>query len=403
MNKIYHLEGIRGVGALIVFVCHFQIVFMPEFYTHLHWWLVPHMRLGLVKFLVNFVNLMIVGNMFLHIFWALSAYVIFAKFFKYNTQSSALLSNSVKRYIRLMIPCAVSIFFSYIIFKAGLIYVRQIPVQTLQQNLYLIPPSFLHALKTSVWSTLFDYDYFSSYNGPLWTIQREFYGSVFCYALFGVIGKSNNRTWFYTIIFACVWVLKIYWLNSFLFGYLLCDIDFSDRKDNSALARFVQNLDYYLTKHQGVLLALFTVVYVAGRVVIYRNLERMDWVNCILSFLLILISLRAKVISELMKFKVFTSLGKLSFGLYVLHWPILCSLSSWLYLRFALKSYPKALCLMAFSAAVCLAMAWLFNRLVDQHAIKLANKAANYIENLTRYKTKEHPEEALVHEAVLTK
>ncbi|WP_342648146.1 acyltransferase family protein [Mucilaginibacter sp. CSA2-8R] len=403
MKKIYHLEGIRGVGALIVFVCHFQIVFMPEFYTRLHWWLVPHMRLGLVKFLVNFVNLMIVGNMFLHIFWALSAYVLFAKFFKYNTQNSALLSNSVKRYIRLMIPCAVSIFFSYIIFKAGFIYVRQIPVQTLQQNLYLIPPSFLHALKTSVWSTLFDYDYFSSYNGPLWTIQREFYGSVFCYALFGVIDKSNNRTWFYALIFACVWVLKIYWLNSFLFGYLLSDIDFSDRKDNSILARFIQNLDQYLTKHQGILLTLFTVIYVAGRVVIYRNLERMDWVNCILSFLLILISLRAQIVSELMKFKVFTSLGKLSFGLYVLHWPILCSLSSWLYLRFALKSYPKALCLMALSAAVCLAMAWLFNKLVDQHAIKLASKAANHIENLTKYKTKDQPRESLVREVALAK
>ena len=58
---------------------------------------------------------------------------------------------------------------------------------------------------------------------------------------------------------------------------------------------------------------------------------------------------------------------------------------------------------MAFSAAVCLVMAWLFNKLVDQHAIKLANKAANYIENLTTYKTEVKKEATPMHEVVLTK
>jgi peptidoglycan/LPS O-acetylase OafA/YrhL len=227
MKKIYQLEGVRGFGALLVFVCHFQIVFYPAFYDRFLGHLTPRLPGNLSRFIVYMIDMSINGNMFLHIFWALSAYVLLKKYFENNTRGETLAASAIKRYVRLMIPCTVSVFFSYFLFKFGLIYVRGIHVHVLQQNLYAIPPSIIHSIKTSFWNNLFDYDYFNSYNGPLWTIQREFMGSLFCFGLFGVIGKANRRSLLYVLIFGCVFALKMYWLNSFLLGYFLSDYDFS--------------------------------------------------------------------------------------------------------------------------------------------------------------------------------
>jgi peptidoglycan/LPS O-acetylase OafA/YrhL len=250
MKKIHQLEGVRGIGALIVFVCHFQIVFVPQFYHSGGAWLRGFLPVNLSNFIIYMVDLSIIGNMFLHIFWALSAYVIFKKFFEKNTRGESLLASCVKRYFRLMIPCAASILFSYLLFKFGLIYIRAIHINVLQQNLYAFPPSIIHAIKTAVWSTFFNYDFYNSYNGPLWTIEREFYGSIFCFGLFGVIGLAKNRSYFYLLVFTCVLILKMYWLNSFLLGYFLSDYDFSTKGHVSLLYNLVDRVNNFILSNQ---------------------------------------------------------------------------------------------------------------------------------------------------------
>ena len=386
MKKIYHLEGIRGLGALIVYVCHFQILFSPDFYHTFFEILNHYLPQKMSNFIVSLSNLMNTGNMFLHIFWALSAYVIFKKFFEYETKFGQLLSNSIKRYFRLMVPSAVSIFLAYIVYRLGFMYVTHIPVKTLQQNLYTIPPSFLHAAKTSFWNTMFNYDYFSSYNGPLWTIQREFYGCVFCFALFGIIGKVNNRSIFYAIIFTIIFCLQMYWLNSFLFGYYLCDMDFSSQKEDNLAARKIQQANSFLIKHQSLAIFLFIILFLGGRMLIYKFLEQLDMVNCFLCFFFIFVSLRTDIITRIMSFKIFTFLGRLSFGFYLLHFPFICSFSSWLYLKYNMTTNADILILFVISTAICLLLAQVFYKYVDVKSIVFASKISAYVDKLIAYK-----------------
>ena len=392
-RKIYQLEGVRAIGALIVFICHFQIILVPKFYEN--WYTLMYLngrdafgklnwigtaanangRLAhsISNFTVLSSNLMINGNLVLHIFWALSAYVIFKKFFEYGTTESMLISSSVKRYFRLMIPCAVSIFFSYIIYKAGLIYVTKLGVKTLQENLYTIPPTFIHALRTSVWSTLFNYDYYDSYNGPLWTIQREFYGSIFCFALFGVVGRNYKRGFIYLLLFLCVGLLKMYWLNSFLFGYFLADYDFTPT-NSLKVKQLIARINTWIDTHQ--LLTVFAVLcaFIVCKMIIYKHIEWMDMINSFLCYLVILITFRIRVVSALMSRKVLTALGKVSFGIYVLHWPILCSFSSWLYLRHPDHNNAFIFLLFFLSLSLTILLSWIFYKLVDMKSISLAGK-----------------------------
>lgn len=391
MKKIHQLEGVRGIGALIVFVCHFQIVFFPAFYTLVLGHLKNHLPANASNFIIYMMDLSLIGNMFLHIFWALSAYVIFRKFFELASKET-LLASTVKRYFRLMIPCAVSIFFSYFLFRFGFIYVRGVTTHVLQQNLYAFQPSFWQAVQNSVWHTFFDYNYADSYNGPLWTIEREFYGSIFCFGLFGVIGHARNRSFFYVLIFACALILKMYWLNSFLFGYYLSDFDFSPKREGNILHYFANRVNDFILNRQTLSILLFLVIFVVFKFIPYKKPENLELVNCVLSIMVIVMSLRIDVVTRLMSYPILTKLGQVSFGLYLLHWPFMCAFTSWWYLKFDHSTYLSLGLLFVLTLVLTMMLAWLFYRFVDIKSIKIAGKVARYFNNLTKDPATVYPE-----------
>jgi len=362
MKKIHQLEGVRGIGALIVFTCHFQIVFFPQYYSLIAAWLKTFLP---------------------HIFWALSAYVIFKKFFELSSKET-LLASTIKRYVRLMVPCAASIFFSYFLYRFGFIYVRSVTTHVLQQNLYAFPPSFWGALKNSVWHTFFDYNYADSYNGPLWTIQREFYGSIFCFGLFGVIGHAKNRSFFYLLIFMCVLLLKMYWLNSFLFGYYLSDFDFSAKHQTNTLYNITTRINNFILSRQILTLFLFGFVFMAFKIVSYKRPEYLDLVNSFLCIGVIIIALRVNIVARAMCFPILNKLGQVSFGLYLLHWPFMCAFTSWYYLKFDHSTYLGIGLLFLLTLVLSMILAWLFYRFIDITSIKWASKTARYFNNLTK-------------------
>ena len=94
------------------------------------------------------------------------------------------------------------------------------------------------ALKLAFWDTFFsaDYSFTHSYNPCLWTMHPEFYGSMFCFLLFSIVGKHKLRYYFYLIIAIINFILGDYWVVSFLWGLLMSDIDFgSDHKIRDVL------------------------------------------------------------------------------------------------------------------------------------------------------------------------
>lgn len=389
MKKILQLEGVRGIGALIVFTCHFQLVFFPRFYLLIADFLKQIVSLRISNYSIGLIDLEITGNMFLHVFWALSAYVIFRKFFEFGSGGENLIAASVKRYLRLMLPCGAAVLGSYFLYRAGLIYINTIyvnglHVHTRQVNLYTISPSFIHALKSSVWNNLFDYDYANSYNGPLWTIEKEFYGSLFCFGLFGVVGQVKNRSVFYLVLFSCIYLLKYYWLNSFLIGYFLSDFDFTLPRRNGLIYQYASKINEFILGNQLFSVLVFVVIFLGSKYILLKHPYRLDAVNCILSFLVILLSLRVRVFASMMKFRPIAVLGRLSFGVYVLHWPIMCSFSAWCYLNFSHDSYLNLLFLYLETLTLTLVLAAFFHIWIDRRSVIFAGKVSRYISGITQ-------------------
>jgi peptidoglycan/LPS O-acetylase OafA/YrhL len=102
-----------------------------------------------------------------------------------------------------------------------------------------------------------------------------------------------------------------------------------------------------------------------------NNYTQLHRTSCLLAILLLIGILRLPPVIRLMEWKPLMHLGKLSFGLYVLHWPVMCSLSAWLFLSSVhLQSTAGRLGVLLVTSLVCYLLSYLFYRYVDAASIK---------------------------------
>jgi peptidoglycan/LPS O-acetylase OafA/YrhL len=173
MKKIHQLEGVRGFGALIVYICHFQLVFVPYFYGSIEAGLTRLLPGRAAQLATQSMDLYLIGCVMLHIFWMLSGYVIFIRFFRPGTgRQESLLAAVCRRYLRLAIPCAVAVLFSYVLLQGGLICIREVVPSVMGVEFFNFQPNLFAALRVAFWNVYFNFDFVHTYNGPLWTFRR---------------------------------------------------------------------------------------------------------------------------------------------------------------------------------------------------------------------------------------
>lgn len=370
MKKNYHLEGLRGIGALIIYLTHFQLVFFSHAYEMIFNALVRIMPVTFVHALVNLLDLYAIGLMLLHVFWAMSGYVIFIKFFSSASYTESLLAGIVKRYIRLVIPCTVSILFAFILFKAGLIYIRSIQPRIMGVEFYKFTPSFFNAVKVSLWNTLFNFDYTNTYNGPLWTIEKEMYGSLMGFALLGTLKKHRNRIFIYGLIMLVAMCSGQYWLTSFMVGITLCDIDYSPAESKPMSAELIRKINLLFTEKSTSIFSVAVLFFLVIRGYLYYNPDKIDCYNPVLAFFILTLTLKTNFLAGVFQHNSIRFLGRISFGFYVLHWPIICSLSSWLFLHYHLQTNPEKLLIFMITTVITIGLSWLFYKYIDLTSIR---------------------------------
>ena len=251
--KLSHLEGLRGVMAFIIFICHLRnFIWLKEldrFYSFLDTSYIGFFFKTIIQFLLQ-------GGYPVWTFWLLSAYVIMIKLFctelkaKVNT---IWLQSISKRYFRLLIPSLFSILIAYFLLNNNLMFNKILGAQTIDiktkkwlMSIYNIEPSFLLALKDAFVDTFFNFNFNTTYNNVLWSIENEFLGSIFIFILFIFLRKNKYRFIVYLLGIIFIVLLKKYWLLSFLIGYILCDIDFSN--DINVIKSRIKNVESWVLK-----------------------------------------------------------------------------------------------------------------------------------------------------------
>ena len=115
-------EGLRGLTAITVFLAHFFVAFFPRGFDYLY----PGLQTspatdGTIERILRmpFISILWNGN-FVCIFFVLSGYVLSRPYY-FGNRLETLRDRHLKRYLRLSIPIAASVFIGYFMMKYGLL------------------------------------------------------------------------------------------------------------------------------------------------------------------------------------------------------------------------------------------------------------------------------------------
>lgn len=223
MKKLGYIDGLKGLGALTVYLCHFVFAFYYGAYTlnpqHANTASGLELTLGRTP-----LNLLYNGNFAVELFLVLGGFVLCLGYFK-TGDAGRLKDGAKRRYMRLAVPILAVNILVYFLMSAGLYYNSQAAELTGSMDWFYgfnaFAPDFLEMLLESLvgcflWGS-------NAYNGVLWTMPYLFLGALVVYLAAALVGKNPLRYVVYVVMITVALVTNIYFTGVF-FGFLLCDI-----------------------------------------------------------------------------------------------------------------------------------------------------------------------------------
>lgn len=392
-RRVAYLDGLRGVAALTVLGNHLAIVFFPGAGFGYSMPGQPAIQYWFAT--TPFVDLILSGNFAVCVFYCLSAMALASKPMRtsdIDARSGTVLSGVLRRAPRLAIPSMVANLLACIAlaFYAGpgasLLAVGS-PRTAWFGQWAATPPNFLQAAHDglvgvfTLGSTGFDV--------PLWTMHSELQGSLLVFLVLLAPWRAL-RLVLYPVLAVLLWQQ---YLLAFVLGLVVCEGWTALR--GRSVPRLLRWLSYALVAPLGVyglLLGSIPTTTLAP-MPFYRALIPQAWlpdaqfvqVGHILGAALVLVAVvTLPVLRWLLGSRVGHFLGRISFGFYLLHFPVLMTVgiasSMWLQgLLGYLPFHPVSAIHAAFGAAVItfgmsLFVAWLFTILVDDPTVALLGR-----------------------------
>lgn len=377
MKKISYLDGLRGLAAFVVVIHHFLLAFYPATYNADMGEI--HTRNAYEVIMAKSpLNLLINGNFAVCIFFILSGYVLTQKYFK-TKDIEVIVSSACRRYFRLFIPVAASIFIVFMLMKLHLFF--NIDASEISKSSWWLgtfwnfQTSIKDMIHSAVIGTFFNHD--NKYNTALWTMSYELYGSFLVFAISGVIGKLKWRYFGYLIL--CALFVKTYYL-AFILGLILADLKNSHDDYLTIINNNIINVSLLIL---GLFLGSYpTGVNVDGTIYSLLKIEFTSsavFMHIIGSLLVMISLLNYKKFQEILSRRLFIFLGKISFTMYLTHAIILGSISSFVFIEFVNRLSYSAAVLSAFLIylVVVLIIAHIMNKYVDNTGIRISSYIYN--------------------------
>lgn len=382
MNKkrLEFIEGYKGFACFCVMMSHFIAAFCNVWITAL-----PERAQNGSTFELMIgktpLNLFYNGNFGVRVFFITSGFVLSYAFFRSGNENY-LKRGAVKRYFRLILPVVVVNICAYLLMKLGLTYHQEAAMISKSYDWLIVfndfEPSFFGMLKEALIGNFFLNE--ATYVSPLWTMTYEMYGSLLVFAFLALFGKEKVRYPLY-VIFLLLFRESNY--SQFMVGVAICDIMINSKK----------YVEKYQSKQRLVwitfFIGLFFSSYPSGTdqsQTMYRFFNLNQWMDTVTVYhffgvaLMFVAILNCELLQKFFELKPFAFLGKYSFGLYLVHWPVMISLSSYIVVKYAGKvvSYYKLILVDYFiTMLVITVLAVLLTKFVDSKGIKLANKVAD--------------------------
>lgn len=362
-GKIEWIEGIRAIACLSVFIGHFYSAFV-----------VPGG--GIRQCVVNTpFNMLFSGSTPVRSLFTLSGIVLSYKYFKYK-EYDKILGDSAKRYFRLMIPVAGINFVVYFLMKFNLMYnVEAATISGSESflgafNLFI--PSLKGVIKESLYSDFFNYSSGSGYVGPLWTMSYEMLGSLLVLSSISILRGSYLRYIYYLV---AILLFQHSYYGYFIVGMLISDLMCDNRIRN------------FYNKNRYNKIIVWSLLFISAYfVAAVDNVDSTYYTYYLYSFMLIIffVSLaNVEKVNKILENRFLVNIGKYSFAIYCIHWPVIESFSSYIYIKLVHSGADKnhaAFFVFILTVPIVYILSILFTKTFIMGGVKMSNKICEYIE-----------------------
>lgn len=326
-TRIIFLDGIRGWASFAVLLSHTIVCFLAPSTPQLAFdknRLTADISDGNYADIVFglFFQFITDGHLAVLIFFVLSGYALSARHLDLRTKNLALATTS--RYFRLMLPIFFTSLIAYFLLKLGLFSnLEAASTPEYSKNwlgtFYKFEANLKDVLLFSLFDVFFRFNGATTYNASLWTMPVELLGSALIYGYLGIFRTLDKINWKILAPLTIMLMAFVPLYACFFAGYIIAELNRSFR------AKIAVAGSKYFKVAMLVLFtsAAFLSVFLRGN----------DKITFLIATALVLSVSFSPPLESFFSNSVSRFLGKISFPLYLIQLPIICSWSSYLFIR----------------------------------------------------------------------
>jgi peptidoglycan/LPS O-acetylase OafA/YrhL len=380
-HTLHYLDGIRGLAAVVVVAHHLASIFYPALITADKY----TTRLGDWELMVasSPLNVLLGGHLAVCLFFVLSGVVLSEQYFR-TGQLAAVQSQAARRYVRLVVPVGFSVLLAAGLHWAGAF--RHVELGRQLSNAWLA--GFWQEPLGAGWDLLLDalvkvpLNGEAKYNPVHWTLNTELIGSYFVFALLALFGNFRRRGLLYVFMLVVLHFANLsFYLAAFTVGVAL-----NDARHHAAwpaVAQRNRRTVVGLLLLAGALLGSFPqAAFVEVETTAYRFLQpawfthdrAMQVAHILGATAFIAAVMASPTLRRALGARWLRWLGGISFSLYLLHFLVIATFTSAVFLSLAPQlSYHTTVALSVLvTVPILLLLSWAMYRLVDLPGIRLA-------------------------------
>lgn len=332
-DRIKALDGMRGLMAVNVVLCHFVCVFYPHLYQTT--WAIQYG--GSTAISSGPLNVLINGDVAVRYFFVLSGFLSAMSVLK--KEKFNLAQSMLNRYLRFLPIVFVATLFTVVLMATNTLFHES--VSLIANNPDFLADYYTFDLNIGVVINNLFVKTFTRGNDfvrPFWTLKYEFWGSLIVMATTYLFLHKKWRR----IGYVGMAVLVCYILDGNYFGFfagaLLADLFY-----NANESTYISGCYSRIINHKVVL----SICFLVGTILACVPMEFGQFYSFMNYFpigsalyrtvgisLIMWCILNTQKIQRILENRVLLFVGKLSFSIYAFHWPILCSVQMGLFLLF---------------------------------------------------------------------